>query len=105
MLPDIEPFNFHAQGVNSGVSTRVMCTVSGDQPLLIQWLKNGEIIPENNKMVQLIDDYTSMLLLRNVSLKDTGNYSCVVSNPAGKSIYSAVLKVKGLFYINFKILL
>lgn len=101
-MPEIEPFSFHAQGVNGGASARVMCTVLvADLPLQIYWLKNEEIIPANFKMTQRVDDYTSILSLRQVSLPDAGNYTCVASNEAGESRYSAMLKVKGSFRDSF----
>lgn len=56
--------------VNFGVS------VAWDFPLSYQWLKDDEIIPEQTR---------PYLVLPNVSAKDNGKYSVVVSNRAGST--------------------
>lgn len=74
-----------------------MCTVvSGDQPLEIVWLKDGEPLLDRGK-TQKLDDSTLILSLRRLQLEDMGNYTCQVTNPAGTTSYTATLRVKGTY--------
>lgn len=73
-----------------------MCTVvGGDQPFDIRWLKDGIPVTERGKY-QKLDDSTVILSLRKLQLEDMGNYTCQVSNSAGTTSYTALLKVKGI---------
>lgn len=96
-LPIIEPFGFNKNGVNGGTSVRAMCTVvAGDFPMEIVWLKDGNKI-DNSKFrrIQQLDESTVILSLTQLSLDDSGKYTCFVRNVAGKTSHSADLFVKG----------
>ncbi|KAL7736494.1 hypothetical protein ACLKA6_019693 [Drosophila palustris] len=92
-LPQIEQFHFNANGVNGGQAVRVMCMVtSGDLPIDIYWLKNGQ--PLLRSIYHKIDEYTLILSLRQTTISDSGNYTCVASNAAGQASRWSTLKVK-----------
>lgn len=93
-LPQIEQFQFNANGVNGGQAVRVMCMVtSGDLPLDIYWLKDGQ--PLLRSIYHKIDEYTLILSLRQTKIGDAGNYTCVASNKAGESRKWSTLRIKG----------
>jgi len=71
-----------------------MCMVSsGDLPIDIYWLKDGQ--PLLRSIYHKIDEYTLILSLRQTTIGDSGNYTCVASNAAGSASRWSILKVKG----------
>ncbi|XP_072155042.1 cell adhesion molecule Dscam1 isoform X22 [Bemisia tabaci] len=97
VMPQIEAFAFNPNGVNGGGSLKILCTViSGDSPIQIQWLKDGQSLnmERSHHKVQHLDEQTVLLSLSQLSLEDSGNYSCTVTNLAGSISHSSVLKVK-----------
>ncbi|XP_039227511.1 Down syndrome cell adhesion molecule-like protein Dscam2 isoform X50 [Drosophila yakuba] len=92
-LPQVDQFHFNANGVNGGQAVRVMCMVSsGDLPIDIYWLKDGQ--PLLRSIYHKIDEYTLILSLRQTTIGDSGNYTCVASNAAGAASRWSILKVK-----------
>ncbi|XP_037715232.1 Down syndrome cell adhesion molecule-like protein Dscam2 isoform X21 [Drosophila subpulchrella] len=92
-LPQVDQFQFNANGVNGGQAVRVMCMVSsGDLPIDIYWLKDGQ--PLLRSIYHKIDEYTLILSLRQTTIGDSGNYTCVASNAAGSASRWSILKVK-----------
>ncbi|XP_055624206.1 cell adhesion molecule Dscam2 isoform X48 [Toxorhynchites rutilus septentrionalis] len=92
-LPEIEPFSFSSHGFNSGSSAKTMCMItSGDSPMNIYWLKNGLKLDASN--IRRLDEYSSYLTIRLVTISDAGNYTCVAENAAGKAEYTSQLVVK-----------
>lgn len=93
-LPQLEQFHFNANGVNGGQAVRVMCmAISGDLPIDIHWLKDGQ--PLLRSIYHKIDEYTLILSLRQTTIGDSGNYTCVARNAAGEARRWSLLKVKG----------
>lgn len=96
--PQIEPFTFNQQGMNGGGSMKIFCTViSGDPPFQMSWVKDNGSLESTSKLrrSQRLDDTTLMLTFSHLSLEDAGNYSCLVSSPAGNTSHSSTLQVKG----------
>ncbi|XP_017132729.1 Down syndrome cell adhesion molecule-like protein Dscam2 isoform X17 [Drosophila elegans] len=92
-LPQVDQFQFNANGVSGGQAVRVMCMVSsGDLPIDIYWLKDGQ--PLLRSIYHKIDEYTLILSLRQTTIGDSGNYTCVASNAAGLASRWSILKVK-----------
>jgi len=64
-----------------------------------EWKLSGEVIdlrtdPRLSVDVSKDKD-SSVLVIKNILAKDTGNYSCVVSNGAGSDHGATLLRVKG----------
>ncbi|XP_037907261.1 Down syndrome cell adhesion molecule-like protein Dscam2 isoform X8 [Hermetia illucens] len=93
--PNIEPFVFQ-DGLAEGMRTRTVCGVSrGDPPLTLRWLKDGEPMPAHlGANVTLLDPYSSLLSIPSLSATHSGDYTCVASNPASETKYTASLQVK-----------
>ncbi|XP_050305217.1 cell adhesion molecule Dscam2 isoform X38 [Anthonomus grandis grandis] len=95
VLPHITPFEFENE-VNTGDSVQLSCYVNkGDMPLTFSWHLNGrnvEKLPEIN--VSLFGKKTSLLNIDSVKASHAGNYTCVASNKAGISSFTAELTVK-----------
>lgn len=99
VAPQILPFDFGEESVNSGEFASVTCSVhKGDLPLNITWL-------HNNKPSGYKDDITiskagkkvTTLTIDNVNGDHSGNYTCVAQNKAGEATYTAELFVNGKF--------
>lgn len=77
--------------------TRTVCGVSsGDQPLVVSWLKDGQpLTPSLGANVSALDPYSSLLSISSLDSQHTGDFTCVASNPAAEVRYTAKLQVKG----------
>lgn len=92
--PQIEPFNFNE--INERKSLKVFCTVTGDLPLDIVWLKDDQtLVPTESRRVQRWDDFSVVLSLSTISVNDSGNYTCHAKNLAGEALFTSALYVKG----------
>ncbi|KAK9752839.1 Immunoglobulin I-set domain [Popillia japonica] len=93
--PIIEPFSFQ-DGLSEGMRTRTVCGVSsGDQPLVVSWLKDGQpLTPSLGANVSALDPYSSLLSISSLDSQHTGDFTCVASNPAAEVRYTAKLQVK-----------
>lgn len=99
VLPQIVPFDFGDEAINSGDVTSLTCTVSkGDLPVTISWMLNNRSISDGDgiSMTQ-VNKKISMLSIDSVQAYNIGEYTCVATNIAGTSSYSTYLHVNGTF--------
>ena len=82
--------------------TEVICTTtSGDEPIEIQWLKNNETIIVSQDahltgvFVRVFPPFSTLLTIPNITALNSGNYTCQVTNPAGRVHHTAQLIVSG----------
>lgn len=77
--------------------TRTVCGVSsGDPPLVVSWLKDGQpLTPLLGANVSALDPYSSLLSISSLDSRHSGDFTCVASNPAAEVRYTAKLQVKG----------
>lgn len=84
------------KAVNSGESVSAVCTiVSGDSPLGITWALNGMPVEESQRISVTTTKRNSLLSIDSASPSHAGTYTCVASNAAGATTYSAELIVNG----------
>ncbi|XP_035205555.1 Down syndrome cell adhesion molecule-like protein Dscam2 [Stegodyphus dumicola] len=95
--PKIKPFHF-TNDVRPGARTAVMCTiVEGDPPFTFEWIKDETKISENVGLaIKIVDEYTSTLAITKLDQNSNGNYTCKVTNAAGKDEQTDVLLMKGI---------
>ncbi|XP_037715224.1 Down syndrome cell adhesion molecule-like protein Dscam2 isoform X13 [Drosophila subpulchrella] len=93
--PKLAPFDFGESPANFEDSVSVNCLVSsGDLPIDIEWLFNGEPINYASGIAVLRGGKrTSVLTIDSVHAGHAGNYSCKAKNKAASSEYSAALIV------------
>ncbi|KRF98062.1 uncharacterized protein Dwil_GK22019, isoform Y [Drosophila willistoni] len=93
--PKLAPFDFGEAPANFEDSVSVNCLVSsGDLPIDIEWLFNGEPINFASGIAVLRGGKrTSVLTIDSVHAGHAGNYSCKAKNKASSSQYSAALIV------------
>lgn len=98
VIPQIFPFTFGDEPINSGETVSIQCTISkGDLPLNMTWRLNGNPIGNNNGITIMKMKRFSTLNIDSVSAVHTGNYECIAENSAGRTVYSAILNVYGIF--------
>lgn len=99
-LPKIQPFEFGDEPSFLGDSASVQCYISaGDIPVNFTWqLNNSPVSQINGITVATFGKRTSVLTIDSLSENHAGNYSCLVTNRAGMSAYSAELIVKGIYF-------
>lgn len=95
--PQITPFDFGEESLNSGEMASVICTVNkGDFPINITWLFNGKPVSTSDGVSILrTNKRISQLSIESVGGIHTGEYICLASNIAGNVTHSAYLHVNG----------
>lgn len=88
------------KAVNWGESVSAVCTiVSGDAPLELSWALNGVTITDDNPHISVTTTKrNSLISIDSASPSHAGEYTCVASNAAGSTSYSAELTVNGRQY-------
>lgn len=96
-MPHITPFAFEEEP-SRGDTVQIQCLVSkGDMPIKFSWLFNEKAIAtEMSVNIAPFGKKTSVLSIDYVNESHIGNFTCVASNRAGTSKYSAELFVKGI---------
>lgn len=102
-MPIIAPFTFGDDELNLDDAVTVTCTITkGDLPLKIFWKFTEEgsdffynLTTNDGILVTRSSQKISMLAIDAVKARHRGNYTCVASNKAGTSQYSAYLKLNG----------
>ena len=77
-------------------SIRLKCRATGTPPLKYTWLKDGMEMP-TRRMDKYLNTSIWYLKLINLVPKDSGKYTCIVSNPYGSVNHTYTLQVVGEF--------
>lgn len=95
--PQITPFEFGEDTVNSGDVAIATCTViKGDFPMDITWTLNDKSVKDVHGVSVIHTKRSSQVSIDSVVFEHTGEYTCAAKNAAGYSTYSAVLNVNGI---------
>ncbi|GBM32188.1 Titin [Araneus ventricosus] len=95
--PEIRPFHFSGELV-AGKRVMLACSLmDGDPPFQFRWHKDGaEVTTDGNVHSRTYaEDHFSNLIISQLNSDSNGNYTCRVTNAAGKDEHSAVLLMKG----------
>lgn len=99
VLPQLLPFSFGDNPLNTDEMAAVQCmALKGDLPMTIQFYFNESPITtiENGVRVVMTSSRISQLTIEAVTAYHRGTYRCVAENRAGRSEYSAELRVNGI---------
>nr|XP_015838901.1 PREDICTED: Down syndrome cell adhesion molecule isoform X29 [Tribolium castaneum] len=93
--PQILPFDFGEESVNSGDVASLQCTVhKGDLPINITWLHNNNTIGYNDGiLITKAGKKVSTVTIDSVQAQHVGTYTCFAENRAGSDNFSAYLRV------------
>lgn len=97
--PKLDPF-YLKKSQNKGSTFKLLCSIQeGSKPLSFKWYKNNHLLTskQSNYRIESIKD-DSLLVIDELTIDDTGNYSCSVSNNYGTDIQFTYLIVKGSFF-------
>lgn len=81
---------------NQGMNVKMLCSVvQGDPPISLRWFRGGNVVSRSASVsLQSLED-SSVLTLKGVVMRDSGNYTCVASNRAQAVNKSVTLVVNG----------
>ncbi|CAK9830510.1 Cell adhesion molecule Dscam2 [Anthophora retusa] len=95
VLPRINPFDFGDQPIYAGQAAQLACMVLvGDTPIDITWIHEDEPLSQfKGYSVGKLGPRTSIVLIEPVTPEHAGRYTCIASNPSGKAMHEATLRV------------
>ncbi|XP_064216088.1 Down syndrome cell adhesion molecule isoform X25 [Tribolium castaneum] len=93
--PQIHPFDFGEDPINSGDMVMVNCFVTkGDLPIKIYWTLNNKRVNELDGISAVkANKRASQLTIESVQDHHRGEYKCLAENTAGISEFAAILNV------------
>lgn len=82
---------------NWGDTVTATCTMlKGDSPIQIEWALNGEPISHDYSDISIATSRrVSLLTIDAVTASHAGEYTCMASNAAGGTSFTATLAVNG----------
>lgn len=88
-------------------STRYECKIGGSPEINIVWYKGETQIHPSDKFKMSFVDSVAVIEMQNLSVEDSGDYTCEAKNAAGSASSSTSLKVKGqgLLFLVFSLFL
>lgn len=97
--PQIVPFDFGSDPVNSGDMATTQCAVTkGDFPIKIRWTLNNHPVNDiPGVSVSKINNRISTLSIESVEDIHAGTYTCFAANKAGRVSHTSLLNVNGTF--------
>lgn len=101
-MPQTLPMSFASEYASQGDYAQLTCVATkGDFPLKFEWFLNNKPIGSPLTGISTVSAgrQTSLLIVQNVTSRHAGSYECRVSNAAGNSVSTALLTVKGKFYL------
>ena len=95
--PQIIPISFGKEIVDEGSHGMLLCSVvMGDPPFSFTWSLHGDIVhTEPGLTTNQIGGRASMLTIDSIGHRHSGKYTCTVSNKAGQTSESTMLRVNG----------
>lgn len=85
-----------------GKTVKMEGRVSGSQPLTVTWYKENNEIHSSDKYDVSFKNNMAVLCVRDSSSYDSGVYTCMASNEAGKASCTVSLNISGMSaYLNY----
>lgn len=98
MPPQIHPFSFGDETINSGELVTVTCAISkGDLPVNVTWILNGRHVTNfDGVAIGSLNRRTSQLTIESAQAHHSGEYVCLAQNAVGIAKYSSYLNINGI---------
>ncbi|KAH9419282.1 hypothetical protein DERP_005789 [Dermatophagoides pteronyssinus] len=99
--PVLSPFIF-SDALEEGTRATAVCSViSGDPPITLQWLKDGQpllgsLTRSADPQIQVLNikEFISSLIITNITRRHQGVYTCLATTPNTSSNRTAIMRVK-----------
>jgi len=85
----------------SGSTVTFDCFVSGEPRPTVRWQRGGEPVALTTSNKHAVTHDGSVLVIRDVTVGDSGDYECVAENMAGTTRAIARLRVWGLYSVYY----
>lgn len=82
-------------------STKYECKIGGSPEIKVTWYKGETEIHPSEKYQMSFVDSVAVIEMYNLSVEDSGDYTCEAHNLAGSASTSTSLKVKGQKHSSF----
>lgn len=83
--------NMLREGMRAAISCQIL---EGDLPVSFRWERNGkQVLGTGNEVIRRLDEYSTSLVVENITSEHSGNYSCIASNVAGTEKFTVPLTV------------
>ncbi|KAL1131134.1 hypothetical protein AAG570_012371 [Ranatra chinensis] len=76
-----------------GGTFSLACDIHAAPPPVTSWYRNGELLVRSDRVIPTWDGRTARLEVENVTVEDSGVYTCVADSPMGSTRCSARLRV------------
>ncbi|GLH07043.1 Down syndrome cell adhesion molecule-like protein Dscam2 [Gryllus bimaculatus] len=92
ILPIPAMTNLLQEGMRAAISCQI---IEGDLPVTFRWERNGQPIPLSNYGIttRRLDEYSTSLVIEQITSRHSGNYTCVAQNIAGAESFTVPLTV------------
>lgn len=78
-----------------GGRAQLTCSVSaGDMPIYFSWKKDGAPITPDLQVSEKKEEFFSLLVLKDITARHSGRYTCFATNTAAQTNYTAELLVQ-----------
>ena len=81
----------------AGKTVKIEARVSGSQPMTCTWLKDNRELSSSDKHNISFKNNVAVVSVSDATLSDSGQYSCEVTNEAGKAACQVSLTITGVF--------
>ena len=93
---------FTRDNLQEGQDATATCSWTGDPNPTMQWLNDDMVLiesdlPDHIRISPRDSGTGSKLKIFSVTLNDTGNYACYVTNPVGNGFMVERLEVRGMY--------
>lgn len=86
--------------INENQTIKLFCSAIEGERIKFEWLHNDKKVEENTRKKILMNDESSELVIKQLSIDDLGEYKCIGSNDYAKDVQKVTLHFNGKLKFN-----